>query len=184
VTNDFGASWQRAVTWTRKTIRRVAAVSSAEAWAVGDEGAILVSRDSGRRWRRVRVESGEDLLGLCFLTPALGWIVGRYGTIVHTSDGGETWVTQHPEQHQRDFYAVSFVSGEEGWIVGGGRGTFYAPIEHTTDGGLTWHCVPSHTTDGLFDLAWNGAGILCAVGRYGRVLRLDRGRTISRGENG
>jgi photosystem II stability/assembly factor-like uncharacterized protein len=180
ITRDLGLSWERRRLWNSAAIRRVQVVSSEEAWAVGDEGLVLVSRDRGRRWKRLRRTTREDLLGVHFSAPNLGWAVGRYGTILRTEDGGLRWHPQCPEHRQRDFYAVCFASAEEGWIVGGGRGTFYAPIEHTADGGAKWTSIHSGTTDSLFDLACSRTGVVCAVGRYGRIVRLGPGARKAR----
>ncbi|MGH7857807.1 MAG: YCF48-related protein, partial [Candidatus Binatia bacterium] len=169
VTRDAGLSWERVALSPRATVRRLAIAPGGEVWAVGDEGLLLVAHEAGRRWEKVPVPVCEDLLGVSFAGGDSGWIVGRTGTVLHSADTGRSWQRQRPDQRQRDFYAVCAAGTQEGWIAGGGRGSFYAPIEHTTDGGRTWTSLPSHVTDTLHDLAWNGEGVFCAVGRYGRI---------------
>ncbi len=80
----------------------VAAVSPTEAWAVGDFGVVIHTRD-GSRWSPVAIPEtayGDDEIpdrifnSVVFADRDHGWIGGEFGTTLRTSDGGETWVGQ------------------------------------------------------------------------------------------
>ena len=76
-----------------------------------------------------------------FTTPQRGFAVGDRGTILQTQDGGQNW-TQLPCDSEASLRSISFVSENEGWIVGGGTrdysGQSAGVVLMTADGGETW----------------------------------------------
>ncbi|HVJ87833.1 MAG TPA: YCF48-related protein, partial [Caulifigura sp.] len=76
-----------------------------------------------------------------FTTAQRGFAVGDRGTILQSQDGGQTW-TQLPCDSEASLRSISFVSENEGWIVGGGTrdysGQSAGVVLMTADGGETW----------------------------------------------
>lgn len=71
-------------------------------WVVGDNGAILATRNGGARWARQTSGTDLDLRAVDFLDERRGWIGGSrfnfsvsrnsvHGVILRTVDGGERW---------------------------------------------------------------------------------------------
>ena len=122
----------------------VSAVSAQEAWAVGDFGTVLRTRN-GRDWEQVRLpedvfadENIPDriLNAVCFTDRLHGWIVGEFGTSLRTTDGGQTWVGQRslsgvPE----DVYLMALAAEPQGTAVAVGVG---GVVIQTTDAGASW----------------------------------------------
>jgi photosystem II stability/assembly factor-like uncharacterized protein len=111
------------------------------ALAVGDGGAILVSRSSGARWGYVTPEtmklSRDVLATLDFrAVQCVGdhaWVVGRPGSVMlHSPNLGDTWEVVRTGQNV-PLNAVFFQDEQHGWAAGE-LGTILA----TNDGGKTW----------------------------------------------
>jgi photosystem II stability/assembly factor-like uncharacterized protein len=85
---------------------------------------------------------------------------GRVGTIA-------------PSFIKEDLYATSFVSPEEGWVVG-----TFGSIYHTVDGGQSWSKEQTGILNPLFSVSFADATHGWAVGKAGVILRTeDGGRT-------
>src|SRR5262249_46838075 len=95
------------------------------ALAVGQGGAILVSRSSGARWGYAEdiqkwprdLRANLDFHGLyCFENHA--WVVGRPGSVVlHSSNLGDTWELL-PTRNPLPLNGVFFLNEKCGWAVG------------------------------------------------------------------
>ncbi len=111
-TRDGGQSWQPQTAWILDafgdrieldvSLFGVQAVSPLEAWAVGDAGVVLRTRD-GETWEQIPLSQellGDDNLidrilnGVHFADPTHGFIVGEFGTVLYSADGGESWSRQ------------------------------------------------------------------------------------------
>ncbi len=78
-----------------------------------------------------------------------------------------------PSSIREDLYSASFVSLDEGWVVG----TFGA-IYHTTDGGQSWDKQETGTLNPLFSVAFADPQHGLAVGKGGLAMHTeDGGRT-------
>ena len=128
--------------------------------AVGQDGAILTSRD-GAKWTSQRVET-DVLHGVAWGGPKgqeRFVAVGQRGVILTSSDGFE-WARAQKADGD-DLYAVAwcgsrfFAVGAAGAIVG-------------SQDGLAWQAEDSPVSQWLYAIAWSGQKAV-AVGEYGSV---------------
>ena len=80
--------------------------------------------------------------------------------------------TAQPIDTQAAMYGLSFMSPQEGWVVGG-NGT----ILHTSDGGVHWMDQSSATTAALYAVQFLTQRRGTAVGAVGTVLATEDGGT-------
>lgn len=126
---DGGQHWLR-VTQKRR-LTAVAAVSSQEAWAVGQRGRAMHTTDGGATWRTRQTGMKAYLLDVCFVGAAHGWIAAANGTVARTVDAGRHWVkTRTGGAAVR---RVIFTDVSHGLALTEG-----ATILRTSDGGRTW----------------------------------------------
>jgi photosystem II stability/assembly factor-like uncharacterized protein len=126
----------QALSWVRPSLLRSVHVRNdgLHVWAVGDDGAAIVSPDGGKRWFLRDFPTRKHLRSLQFAVDDLhGWVAGDDGSIFATDDAGQHWVKQSTPDGP-GLYSVSFaLDGLHGWAVGqAGR------IIATDDGGKTW----------------------------------------------
>jgi photosystem II stability/assembly factor-like uncharacterized protein len=192
-TRDGGRSWEpQSVTVDDPFTGRhrldthlfgVSVLSPGAAWAVGDLGVVIRTRD-GEAWEHVPIaeETWADeevpdriLNAVDFPDPLHGWIVGEFGTTLRTADGGASW------QGERTFlgvaedlylYDVSALDGEQAAAVG-----LAGHVIVTGDGGRTWEPRRASTPVPLYAVEWSNPAAV-AVGNRGemRVTR-DLGRS-------
>jgi photosystem II stability/assembly factor-like uncharacterized protein len=138
--------------------------------AVGQGGAVLVSRTSGARWGYADLKLPRDVLacldfhGLC-CTEDHAWVVGRPGSVVlHSPDLGDTWELL-PTRQPVPLNGVFFLNESRGWAVGE-MGSILA----TSDGGKSWTvqhrgCTPPAglARGGKPANGWQGANQRAAV---------------------
>ena len=116
----------------------VAAVSPTEAFAVGDLGVVLRTRD-GQTWEKVPLDPAvlaDDNIperiynAVVFTSPMEGWIAGEFATVLRTTDGGNTWVGERTiEGAPNDLYLFNISVAPGGPAAGGAvRGTAGAAI--------------------------------------------------------
>jgi photosystem II stability/assembly factor-like uncharacterized protein len=178
-------------TWTRQAVRvpgesgapvdltlnlfGVEALSPREAWAVGDLGVVLRTRD-GRRWEQVLLpedsfsddETPERIFNaIHFHDPAHGWIVGEFGTVLRTLDGGETWSGQRSfTDVPSDLYLFDVASLDASRLATVGLAGI---VLVSGDGGATWAAHPTGLGAALYGISWgNPRGI--AVGDRGEIV--------------
>lgn len=97
-TTDLGVSWTKVLgDYSDVTFFTDLDAGSLPDWAVavGDVGAIFVSRANGAGWVQKNSQTTADLLAVNFhkqyLDPMRGFAVGDNGTILRSVDSGETW---------------------------------------------------------------------------------------------
>ncbi|MEW6268977.1 MAG: YCF48-related protein [Thermodesulfobacteriota bacterium] len=153
-TSDGGRTWNASQTETDRAIYNVAMVDETTGWAVGQGGTVLKTSDGGKTWKKVDAGTDAYLFAMTVVSPEHMIAVGDKSTIVQTRDGGATWqVTKYEAPKSEDasdealaglddaaliaqepsLYAVKFVDGKTGWIVGE-----FGKILKTSDGGATW----------------------------------------------
>lgn len=181
---DGGATWlAQAVTLTDDPenprpldshLFSVHAVSAHEAWAVGDLGIVIHTRDGGT-WEQVVIpeEAFADqevpdriLNGVDFTDPLHGWIVGEFGTALRSVDGGHTWVGERRfTGASSDLYLFDVSARNERDALSVGlAGTVLA----TEDGGAVWDGRRTPGEAGLYAVTWaDGAAVV--VGDRGEV---------------
>jgi photosystem II stability/assembly factor-like uncharacterized protein len=161
----------------------VAATSATSAWAVGDLGVVVRTRD-GQTWERVAIDAAsyaddnvpERLLNsVSFTSPTEGWIAGEFATLLRTADGGETWVGQRQiNGAPNDLYLfnLSATAGGPAAAVG-----LAGSVLVSSEGGSIWDLRAVDTTAGLFGIAWNGDHGVAAGDRGVIYVSTDGGRT-------
>jgi len=154
-TTDGGRSWTQAEVTVAdpfdgsrrpldSSLFGVAAVSPTEAWAVGDFGVVLHTRD-GVSWSSVPIpqEAFDDdnipdriFNAVAFSNRDEGWIAGEFGTTLRTSDGGETWMGEREIQGAiGDIYLFDVAPNGSDWVLASGVG---GVAIGSSDGGSAW----------------------------------------------
>ena len=189
---DGGATWtEQAVTVSDESgshpldthLFGVATVSPTEAWAVGDMGIVIHTRD-GEHWEQLPLPKGafsdeytsERILNAVrFSSPTEGLITGEFATALRTQDGGATW---HGERTlvgtEPDVYLFDAAELGGGKAVASGlAGTLLV----TSDGGATWNPHPVPTGVGVFGVDWKGDRGVAAGDRGELYATQDDGTT-------
>lgn len=108
-------------------------------WAVGEDGAIIFSRNGGWETIDQSVSLDGTLYDVNFVDTSFGWAIGlQYpapfsGKIFSTTNGGEEWMDQSEGQDWHRLQAVKFIDRQCGWACGD-SGT----VLRTTTGGGSW----------------------------------------------
>jgi len=190
--SDGGASWVRQTVEIvdevgdtlplDTTLFDVSMVSPTEAWAVGDLGMLLHTRD-GSTWERVPLDAAayadenlaERILNAVeFSSPQRGYIAGEFGTLLRTDDGGATWrgdrvlVNAAEEPY---FFALD-ASSETAAAVGLAGSVLVAGAD-----GATWQSRPVATSAALYAAAVRGTRALVAGDRGVIYATADAGVT-------
>lgn len=161
----------------------VAATGPTEAWAVGDLGTLLHTKD-GSTWEKVPLDQatfGDDnvperiLNAVVFTSPTEGWIAGEFGTLLRTKDGGATWVGQRtisgapPDLY---LFSLSAAPGQGAAAVGLAGSVLAAGPD-----GAEWTSRSVETNAGLFAIAWKGQEGIAAGDRGVLYRTTDGGQT-------
>lgn len=143
-------------------------------WAVGGQGRIASTSDGGATWIRQtltcdRPECPKRLFAVEMVDAQTGWIGGE--GLYHTTDGGVNWLQQTMDAmpgnpYQVDIYAMQFLDGQYGWLVGD-----HGALLRNTDGGATWERVETGEVLGLNGLHFINPDQGWIVGNYGIILR-------------
>jgi photosystem II stability/assembly factor-like uncharacterized protein len=160
----------------------VAAISASEAFAVGDLGTLLHTRD-GATWEKVSIDPAtyadenvpdRILNGVVFTSPTEGWIGGEFATLLRTHDGGNTWSgARQINGAPNDLYLFNLSANPNGAAaVGLAGGVLVANAE-----GTEWTSHSVDTTAGLFAIAWQGQSGITAGDRGVLFVTSDGGAT-------
>lgn len=186
-------------TWTAQTVKivdemgearpldtnlfSVAATSPTSAWAVGDLGVVVRTRD-GETWEHVALDAAsfaddnvpERLLNaVSFTSPTDGWIAGEFATLLRTTDGGETWTGQRQiNGAPSDLYLFNLSAAAGGPAAAVGLA---GSVLVSSEAGAVWDLRAVDTTAGLFGIAWNGEHGVAAGDRGVIFVSQDGGRT-------
>jgi len=166
----------------------VSAVSANEAWAVGDFGMLLHTRN-GTDWEQTVIAEEifpDDNLpdrifnAVDFTDRAHGWIAGEFGTFLRTTDAGETWVGERTLNGAvEDVYLIDMAAKADGTAVAGGIG---GVVLATEDGGDNWSTAAVPTSAGLFGTARRASRAIMVGDRGVIFISGDGGRTWSEPE--
>ena len=134
-THDGGASWylvQPSI--TAQTLRGVARIGNALAWAVGGQGSIAsaAAAADSLAWSLASQGANYQLNAIQMVNASTGWIAGSNlaaGAILVTTSGGATWTLQ-ASPSTTALRGIYFTDGLRGWAVGLG-----GVIVHTSTGG-------------------------------------------------
>lgn len=169
VTADGGNTWTEAKTPGSSNPNKLFRVHIFDdvAWAVGEFGALLQSRDRGMNWSRALPEKDRAWNDVFFLGRQ-GWLVGEFGTVMKTADGGETW-SEVATANKVSLMSVAFRDPRHGVAVG-----LSGTVMVSGDGGETWQQAPQVTRESLYGVIWDRDRWL-AVGDKGVMVTATAG---------
>jgi photosystem II stability/assembly factor-like uncharacterized protein len=145
---------------------RIAAVGSAGATAISDDGGLGFAPVGGRlsgTYSRVRA-GGQS--GTAFAP-------GDNGSLAKTTDGGRTW-TRGNVSTSEDVADVAFPTAQVGYALDVSGGLF-----RTSDGGATWKTLDTGTTARPLQVAAPSTSTVILVGPTGLRRSTDNGGTFS-----
>lgn len=168
MTSDGGKSWQSVDAPRSKVankLMRVAVVEGGTAWAVGEVGAVLQSKDYGATWVRSRPEKDAAWNGV-FVGRQKLWLAGEFGRLAVSDDGGARWADVATPV-KTSLMAITFKDDANGVAVG-----LEGVVLVTRDGGANWLAQSIVTREHLFDVTWDGSSWV-AVGDKGVLVSGD-----------
>ena len=159
-----GTSWIPGVSGTDKTLREVAVLDAATAWAVGYDfdSNVILSWD-GTSWSEQESGTEHSLRGVAALGADSAWAVGDCGTILHWD--GTSWSEQESGTDE-NLEGVSALDAGNVWAAGG-SGT----VLHWD--GTSWSEQETGYSDYLNSISATGAGDVWAAGSEGVILHWD-----------
>jgi photosystem II stability/assembly factor-like uncharacterized protein len=94
-------------------------VDSSTGWAVGQNGARVITTDGGVSWRLQKIDSGigSVLTSVKAFNTQTARAIGYLGRSVLTTDGGITWVNEETGTDEW-LLTSSFLSPTQGWVAG------------------------------------------------------------------
>jgi len=140
-------------------------------WAVGMNGAIIITTDGGKNWLDRSFPTNTHLFRLDSYNGQVVIISGHEGIILRSSDGGENWEEIESGVTTR-LFTVQMMNDTVGWIVG-----LNGTLLKTIDSGISWQKV---TIQGYSELDYfsleffdNSTGyIIC---NNGQILKTNDG---------
>jgi photosystem II stability/assembly factor-like uncharacterized protein len=161
----------------------VAAISASDAFAVGDLGTVLHTKDGGTSWEKIPFDAttyadenvpDRILNAVVFTSPTEGWIGGEFATLIRTHDGGNTWVGQRQLSGAPPDLYLFDISGGNGSAaaVGLAGGVLVSNAD-----GSEWTSKSVDTSAGLFAISWRGQTGIAAGDRGVLFVTSDGGST-------
>ncbi len=138
-------------------------------WAVGELGAIQMTKDGGATWQMQFASAMRIFYDVSAVDEKQAWIAGAGGILLRTTDGGTSWHEQRYEPNQT-LRAIHFADANRGWAAGN-NGLILA----TTNGGLRWQKQDSATTQTLHDIFFINPKEGWAAGERGILLHTTDG---------
>lgn len=173
-------------------LQGVACTAHSTCYAVGNFGAILVTRDNGTTWTALPSGTKRALSAVACPGAASCYAVGPYGAILVTHDAGHTW-TLHKE---RRIYLLARIScpGLQTCYVLGSDMTHQCHVPGCTthgqdivllvtrNGGTSWRRINAGGVDSVNDIACPGLKRCISTGYGGGTILLttNGGRTWRR----
>ncbi len=160
-TNDGGRHWSlvhdvpEASSEFNKLLKATIS-GNGDVWVVGEEGAVLVSRDKGKVWTRVAPTQDITLNGVATAAGTV-WTVGEFGTILVSHNDGVNWSKQAAGTNST-LTAVTFSDASKGVAVG-----LDGTVLVTDDGGTHWGpAAMPRTTTQFYAIAHSKEGWLAS----------------------
>jgi photosystem II stability/assembly factor-like uncharacterized protein len=165
------SKWKSTKGPVKTDLRSVYFADDKTAFATGDDGTVLVSRDGGKKWEKIEVQSEATLRGVHFTDAKHGWICGdgdpdaprprghvvtglpmKCGTCLITKDGGKTWERVWV-QTNFELRSIWMASEKVGQICNHGTENHADGDKIVTDdGGKNWE--QKRVYRGLNDCCW------------------------------
>ena len=131
------SEWERLISPTNETLRKLYFVDKNNGWAVSLGGKIIHTTNAGMDWEIQNSTVTTPIVDIFFINPNRGWALTYpseppFGTsILKTTNGGLDWIKDSVFFENEIFTTVFFLDENTGFV--GGRG-----VKKTIDGGLTW----------------------------------------------
>jgi photosystem II stability/assembly factor-like uncharacterized protein len=126
------------------SLRGLAVVDAAVAWASGSGGAIWRTTDGGASWRNVapREAAAWDFRDVEAWdgNRALAMVAGTPARVLRTDDGGASWRTVLADERKGAFFDAMAFAGDVGVLFGDPIDGAFS-VWTTRDGGSTWKAV-------------------------------------------
>ncbi len=176
--------WEVVKSPVEVTLRGVFFGDENTAFAVGDDGTVIASKDAGKTWQKQESESKANLRGVHFTDKDHGWACGdgdpdapsaspsgghvlsgkplKRSNCLITSDGGKNWESVWLNTNF-ELRSIWMASKKLGQICA--HGSLKHPdgdLYKTTDGGKTWKIKRVYR--GLNDCCWAGKSHAWSVG--------------------
>ena len=161
----LAAVWAPQKSGVEAQLRGLAVRDGKNAWASGEKGTVLRTRD-GEKWEKLAVPGGgeldfrdvEALDAATVILMSAG--TGGASRIYRSTDGGAAWTLLHTNPDPQGFYdAIAFWDSRRGIVLGDPvEGRFVVRL--TEDGGATWRAPPP----GSIPVAMPGEGAFAASG--------------------
>lgn len=142
-----GVTVQSAGGVTTENLTAIHALNLDELLVVGENNAVLVTRDGGQTWGAVTGPNAGVNLTAVWMRSSDEWLVGdAAGSLWFTQDGGTTWTEKSfPGSAAGSVRDIKFATGAVGYLAH----STAAPagrILRTTNGGATWYVAPEDPT--------------------------------------
>ena len=164
ITGDGGKTWEKVSVPRSEIANKLLRVRifNDTAWAVGEMGAVIYSKDYGSTWVRA-IEEEDVAYNDIFFVGDKGWLVGEFGYIKTTDDGGVTWRALPGPEDELSILSVVFRDALNGVAVG-----LEGMVLVTRDGGESWVRLEPKTKEHYFDVIWDeDKSVYVAVGNKG-----------------
>ncbi len=158
----------------RNNLDAIFFIDPMNAFAVGDSGTAVVSRDSGKSWSSIYLGTKSSLHDAVFFPGGKSFVVGDSATLIYSRDFLKTYlpITIVPEL-KNSFFRIKFIDNNVGYICGDG-----GLILKTEDGGFNWNKVQTNSNNLLFDLSFADKRTGFAIGWNGEVLKSSNGGNL------
>lgn len=141
-TTDGGQTWNlQNLPSGKKIIYDITGTDPDHAWTSGDLGQVMYTNNGGQNWIIQPINLSKNATRIQFLDTLIGWVIGGNGTIGRTTDGGASWEQNFSPHYAAEYYGLSFIDNNHGWIVAGypdSLVTRQGYIDRSTDGGVNW----------------------------------------------
>ncbi|MGQ0619818.1 MAG: WD40/YVTN/BNR-like repeat-containing protein [Panacagrimonas sp.] len=172
-----GGQWEKIDTGMTKRLFGVSSNEGGLAVAVGEFGAILLSRDGGRTWHiltidwaKFETEGGAEphLYGVDVSVEGAISVVGEFGLVIRSIDGGRSWSRQN--KGTASLFAIEIRGDGVGFAVGQ-DGYALKSIDH----GVTWSCIDLGSKAILNGVSSSADGKVAVSGMREMIVSSDDG---------
>ncbi len=176
MTRNGGTNWDSLRSPVTNILLSVCIIDSNTIMASGFDRTLIKTTNFGMNWYRI-TNNGYDLNEIKFPNAKTGYIASSSGIILKTTTAGETWFDlDNPDPFALEFYSLSFIDANTGFVVGFyGTTSKHSPILKTTNGGENWARQESSTHIPLLSVRFINpdTGLIC--GGLGIIRRTTNG---------